>query len=247
ERAQALAGAAGERQIDCAPRQALIAALVSDLAGEVRADVAIDVGDLVTGDEARALAENNVARFLQDGLVERTLVAETFVAFARVVALEFVGRIRIVQQTGEVDGLRLRIFRILDLLKQFSAADDLVERAGAELGEVMAHIVRHGVEEVDDVLGLAAELGAEVVALRGDADRTGVEMADAEHRATGRDERGGAEVEFFSAEQRGDDDIATGLHAAVGAEHDAVTQAVHHENLVRFSHADFPSGAGVLN
>src|SRR5690606_19995181 len=37
------------------------------------------------------------------------------------------------------------------------------------------------------------------------------------------------------------------LHAAVGAQDNAAAEAVHHEHLVRFGHADFPGGAGVLD
>ena len=59
-------------------------------------------------------------------------------------------------------------------------------------------------EEVDDVLGLAGELLAQLRILRGDADRAGVEMADAHHDAAERDQRRGGEAELLGAEQRGD-------------------------------------------
>ena len=40
-------------------------------------------------------------------------------------------------------------------VEQLAAADDLVERAEAELGEVLAHLLRDELEEVHDELGLA--------------------------------------------------------------------------------------------
>jgi len=55
EGAEALAGAAGEREVDRRGLQAAIPELVGDLPGEVRADVAVDVGDLVAGDDARTI------------------------------------------------------------------------------------------------------------------------------------------------------------------------------------------------
>ena len=52
--------------------------------------------------------------------------------------------------------------------------------------------------------GLPVELLAQLRILRGDADRAGVQVADAHHDAADRDERRGGEAEFLGAEQRGD-------------------------------------------
>ena len=83
--------------------------------------------------------------------------------------------------------------------------------------------------------------------LRGDADRAGVEMADAHHDAAERDERRGGETEFLGAEQRGDDHVAAGLQLAVRLDGDAAAQIVQHQRLVRFGEAEFPRQAGVLD
>src|SRR5690606_18607328 len=87
EGAERLAGRTGEGEVDRAGRQADVALLVGDLAGEVGADVAVDVGELVTRHQPGGLAEDDVAGLLQDGLVERAFVAETLVALAGVVTI----------------------------------------------------------------------------------------------------------------------------------------------------------------
>ena len=101
--------------------------------------------------------------------------------------------------------------------------------------------------EVDDVLGLAGELLAQLRVLRGDADRAGVQVADAHHDAAERDQRRGGEAELLGAEQRGDDHVAAGLELAVGLDGDAAAQIVEHERLVRLGQAEFPREAGVLD
>ena len=94
--------------------------------------------------------------------------------------------------------------------------------------------------EVDDMLRLAGEFLAKLGVLRGDADRAGIEMADAHHDAAGGDQRAGAETEFFRAQQRGDRDIAAGFDLPVGLQNDAAAQIVQHQSLLRFGDAHFP-------
>ncbi len=72
-------------------------------------------------------------------------------------------------------------------------------------------------------------------------------MALAHHDAAERDQRRGGEAEFLGAEDRGDHDVAAGLEAAVGLQHDAAAQIVQHQRLVRFGDAEFPRQAGVLD
>ena len=55
--------------------------------------------------------------------------------------------------------------------------------AEAELGQQLAHLLGDELEEVHDELGLAGEPLAQLGVLRGDADRAGVEVADAHHHA----------------------------------------------------------------
>ena len=72
-------------------------------------------------------------------------------------------------------------------------------------------------------------------------------MADAHHDAAHRDERAGGESKFLRAEQRGHDDVTTGLQLAVRLDGDARAEVVQHERLVRFGEAEFPRNARVLD
>ena len=60
-------------------------------------------------------------------------------------------------------------------------------------------------------------------------------------------ERRRREAELFGAEHRGDHHVAAGLEAAVGLQHHAAAQVVHHQRLVRFGDAQLPRQAGVLD
>ena len=131
-------------------------------------------------------------------------------------------------------------------VEQVAAADDLVERAVAELGEVLAHLLRDELEEVHDELGLAREPLAQLGVLRGDADGAGVEVADAHHDAALHDERRRGEAELLGAEQRADDDVAPGLQLPVDLHDHAVAHAVEHERLLGLGEAELPRRAGVL-
>ena len=113
-------------------------------------------------------------------------------------------------------------------------------------GHELAHLLGDELEEVDDELGLAAEALAQLGVLGGDADRARVEVADAHHHAARHDERRGGEAELLGAEQRRDDDVAAGLHLAVGLHDDAVAQAVEQQRLLRLGEAELPRPAGVL-
>ena len=119
-------------------------------------------------------------------------------------------------------------------------ADRLVERAEAELGEVLADLLGDELEEVHDELRLAGEPRAQLRVLGRDADRAGVEVADAHHDAAGDHQRRGGEAELLGAEQRGDDDVAAGLELAVDLHDDPVAQAVEQQRLLGLGQAELP-------
>ncbi len=132
-------------------------------------------------------------------------------------------------------------------LEQVGAADELLEAAHAELRHVAADFLGDEEEEVDDVLGLAAEARAQLRVLRRDPHRARVEVAGAHHDAADRDQRRGREAELLRAEQRGDDDVATRLQLPVGLHDDPVTQLVHDERLLRLGEPDLPRDARRLD
>ena len=148
---------------------------------------------------------------------------------------------------GGENGLEIEAGVEADLLEQIGAAGGGRERWQAEFGKKLAYFFSKFVEEAYNVLGLAAELGAQVRPLRGDARWTGVEVTLACHVATERDEDGGAESKFIGTEQCGDDDVARSAETAVGAQADAAAKTIVNEHLLRFGEAEFPGVAGVLD
>ena len=126
-------------------------------------------------------------------------------------------------------------------------ADDRAERPGADRGELAAEVLGEGQEVALDHLGRAGELGAQVLALGGDAGRARVEMALAGHVAADGHERRRPERELLGAEQRGDEQVPAGLQAAVGAQRDAVAQAVAQQDLVDLGQAELPGRPDVLD
>ena len=94
---------------------------------------------------------------------------------------------------------------------------------------------------------MPGELGAQVLALRGDAGGTRVEVALARHVAAEGDQRRRPEAELLGAQQRRDQHVPAGLEAAVRAQRDAVAQVVAHQDLVDLGEAELPRGADVLD
>ena len=132
--------------------------------------------------------------------------------------------------------------RALDV-EAVGAADHLVDRAEAELRHQLAHFLGDEAEEVLDELRRAGELLAQLRILRRDADRAGVQMADAHHDAAHHDERRRGEAVLLGAEQRADDHVAAGLHLAVDLHDDAVAQLVEDEHLLRLGEPELPRAA----
>jgi hypothetical protein len=126
-------------------------------------------------------------------------------------------------------------------------ADRLLEACGSPSSARLAHLLGDVLEEVDDELGLAGEALAQDGVLRGDADRAGVEVADAHHDAARHHQRRGREAELLGAEQRGDDDVAAGLELAVGLHDDPVAQAVEQQRLLGLGQAELPGPPACLS
>jgi hypothetical protein len=96
---------------------------------------------------------------------------------------------------------------------------------------------------VDDVLGLAHELLAELRVLRGDAHRAGVAVALPQHDAAQTHERPGAEAVLLSAQQRRDGHVAARLQAPVHPHPDAGAEVILQKHLLCFRHTELPGQA----
>ncbi len=164
-----------------------------------------------------------------------------------VVARDFGADLRLVEDAAEIEAARFPVLDAFPRVEQVGAADQIVEAADAELRHQLARFLGDEEEVVDDVLGLAGEFLAQHRILRRDADRAGVQVALAHHDAARCDERRGGEAEFVRAEQRADDDVAAGLHLAVGLDGDAAAQAVQHQRLLRLGEPQLPRRARMLD
>src|SRR5262249_45170463 len=80
------------------------------------------------------------------------------------------------EKFGEVEALGLPVFHQLAAVEHLHLSDHLVEGAEAERCHQFAHFFGDEEEIVDHVLGLALEALAQHGILRGDANRTSVEM-----------------------------------------------------------------------
>src|SRR5437762_756751 len=87
------------------------------------------------------------------------------------------------QQRRQIQQARARRLGPFDAPQQFDPADQIVHPAHTERRHDAARLFGDEREVGDDLLGCAAELGAEVGALRGDAGRARIQVALARHRA----------------------------------------------------------------
>ena len=193
----------------------------------------------------RLLVLQRVLREVDQLHIERGL--EAVVLSLDVVQRDIGADARLVEDRAQVDVARLPMFDRVVGVEAFDAADHLVDGAETQLRHVLAQFARDEHHEVHHVLRLALEFRAQLRILRGDADRAGVEVADAHHDASRGDQRRARETEFLGAEEACDRDIAAGLELTVGLDADAPAQIVHHENLLRLGEAELPWRAGMLD
>ncbi len=211
---------------------------------EHRADRAIHVSDRESQIDALARGERGF-RGLDELVVER--LGEAVVLRLQAPAPDTARRVGFDQERRQVEPARLPVRDRLAQIDLVHAADHLVDRPESEQRHQLAHFLGDELEVVLDELRLAVVLRPEHRILGRDAHRTRVQVADAHHDAARHDERRGRKPEFLAAEQRGNHDVAAGLHLAVHLHDDAVAQAVDHEHLLGLGQAELPGHAGVLD
>ena len=88
--------------------------------------------------------------------------------------------------------------------------------------------------EVHHMLRISLEALPQFRVLGGHAHRTGVLVAGPHHDAAQGQEWGRGEAEFLGTQQGGHDHVAAGLELAIGLQHHAAAQVVHHQDLLGF-------------
>ena len=145
------------------------------------------------------------------------------------------------EQRGKVDG------RALLCLEQVGAAHELFHGARAQPRHDLAQLRGDEAHEALHVFRLADKALAQLWILRGDAEGTGAQMADAHHAAAHGDERRGGEAKFLRAQQQGDGDIVAAHQLAVRLQRHALAQVVAAQHLMRLGQPDLPRQARVVD
>src|SRR5215813_15492745 len=107
---------------------------------------------------------------------------------------------RVIQTFG------LPMFHGAAYLESIRTADHFVDRAKAQLGHMLAHLLGDEAHEIHHVGWIALKFLAQFGILRGDSHRAGVEMTDPHHDATQGYQGSSCETEFLGAAHRCDND-----------------------------------------
>ena len=233
-----------ELDVDGAVGKAASTVASRDLAAEHRSDTAMDVAHRQP--HAYRIAAAKRITTARDQLVVEH-IAKVCALLPAVPAVVRRLHLRHHEQRCEVEPACLPVMNGGIRLDEIDAADHVLEAPEAEPRHPAAHVLGEEAHEGNDVLRPAGEPRAQHRVLRGDADRTGVEVADAHHHAARRDQRRRRERELVSAEQRTHNHVAPGLHLAVRQERDPAAQALPGEHLLRFGEAELPRHARVLD
>ena len=247
ERADRLPGGAGERDVDGVVGQTLGAVAPGDLGAEQGADGAVDVAH-------RQLQPHRV-RVLERALGE--LDERRSRAWSRPWSWSRTPpALRQLARHGRPSGTAKIGVRSSPLLFQcatpgvgvehLGVADRLVDAAEPELGQVLRMSSAMNRKKFSTNSGLPLNRARSSGFWVATPDRAGVEVADPHHDAARHHQRRGGEAELLGAEQRGDDHVAGGAHAAVALHGDAVAQPVEHQRLLGVGQADLPGRAGVF-
>ena len=145
ERAERLPGRTGEGQVDGAVGQPLAPVALGDLVAEDRADGAVDVADLELGPHRLAALEGRLGdpdQLVVERLVEAVVLLLGAVEVLVVELAELTGAGRLVEDRRQVEPGGLPVVHRLAHVERVDPADRLVERAEAELGQQLAHLLR---------------------------------------------------------------------------------------------------------
>ena len=160
--------------MDSVLRQALLAVALADVVRQSSPESTVGVDDVTLDTAWQTLLQRHLR--LGDELVVQTYV-KLVILLAYVVGSNAGSqRVRWCEDEREVDVLGLGAAKILSNLEHFGAADHLIHGTEAELGHDRPQLVSEVVEEVDDMLRRALELGPQLGILSGYAYWAGVEI-----------------------------------------------------------------------
>ncbi len=177
-------------------------------------------------------------------VVER--VGQTVVLGHRMMQRRAVGVLRHGQHRCNIQAARLPVIDGHLWVDAIHSPHGFGHGAKAKQRQIFAHFLGDEFKKVHHKLGLTVEVFAQLGVLRRNTHRASVQVAHAHHDATAHHEWRGGKAVFFSAQQRSNNHVATGFHLPVGLHHDAVTQTVEHERLLRFGQPEFPRCASVF-
>ena len=134
------------------------------------------------------------------------------------------------------------------LLQQIDAPDRRLDGRQPIPRQQLLQVARQLLEEPDDVLRLAPELGPQLRLLRRNARRTGVQMALPRHVAPQHHQHRRAEGVLIRPEQCAATSTSRAVaRSAIGPQPDAPAHAVLHQHLLRLGQAKLPRVARVLD
>ena len=186
-----------ERHVDGVIRQALLTIALGDLVADHGAKRTVHVANRHFNAHWLFLVEGRLSKF--DELIVECLI-ELVVLIDGLVQDGSRNRARLHEHIAQIDAVGLPSPDGFVLIKAFDVADRLLQRTEAKLGEQFAHLFGNEHEEVNDMLRLAPEAGAQFRILRCDALRAGVLLAGTHHDAAFDDQRSRGETEFLGAE-----------------------------------------------
>ena len=126
-------------------------------------------------------------------------------------------------------------------------ADHLRHAAKAQLRHDLPQLLSDEAHEVDDMFRLSLKAAPQTGVLCGDADRTGIQVADAHHHAAHGDERTGGEAELLRPQQGGDRHIASAHQLAIRLQTDTAAQPVAYELILRLGKSQLPWQTGMVD
>ena len=245
ECAEALSRRTGQVDVDGVVGQAVFTVGLGNLAAEHGADGPVGVNDREVYPDRLLVPQRRLGlgnQLVVQGLVQTVVLFP--VAVDRLIGV--VGFLSM-EQPGEIHSLGLPVVHGFFGVQDVGASNHFGDGPEPQPGHDLPHLLGDKGEVVDQILRLAGEQLAQLRVLGGDAHRTGVHMALAQHDATADHQSRGCEADFFRAQQSGHRGVPAGLELTVGLHHDAAPQAIGHQHLLGLGDAQFPGQPSVLD